>query len=372
MSNKLRRFCIFCGRNPESKTREHVIPQWLINYTGDPNREISLGVDTKYLRETDKFKLKKISFKSFQFPACDKCNEEFSSSESDAKTIIEKVFAYDYLRNVEINLLLDWLDKVRIGLWLGSLLLDREIAPADPTFFIKDRIAEKDRGLFIYNVDNDEKGIQFIGFNSPAFQIAPCCFALRINNFYFFNFSTDYLFSRNIGFPYPKKTKFRKEDIGIIAEITSGKEKIKLPLVKGNFIIASVELYQPMFPTKLAISMEEDKDSNYISDYLKANCIDLNKGVGNIFYKSEGKLHKLDDETELQLDDKSIIYDSSHFSNKIAMQVLKMQYDLLAHLPSGEDLDKDAQKRILDRHKTFLNLQLSFMKLIQKATANIV
>jgi hypothetical protein len=28
----------FCGKNSESKTKEHIIPQWLIKYTGDPNR----------------------------------------------------------------------------------------------------------------------------------------------------------------------------------------------------------------------------------------------------------------------------------------------------------------------------------------------
>ena len=35
--------CIFCGKVPETKTKEHVIPQWLINMTGDPKRNLHLG-----------------------------------------------------------------------------------------------------------------------------------------------------------------------------------------------------------------------------------------------------------------------------------------------------------------------------------------
>jgi len=34
--------CVFCGKNPISKTKEHIIPQWLIEYTGDPDRLMNL------------------------------------------------------------------------------------------------------------------------------------------------------------------------------------------------------------------------------------------------------------------------------------------------------------------------------------------
>jgi hypothetical protein len=36
------KFCVFCGKKPQSKNREHIIPQWLIALTGDPNRDVYL------------------------------------------------------------------------------------------------------------------------------------------------------------------------------------------------------------------------------------------------------------------------------------------------------------------------------------------
>jgi len=362
-NNKLSKFCIFCGKKPKSKTREHVIPQWLIKYTGDPNREISLGVDTRLLREKDEFKLKKFSFKSFQFPACDSCNEEFSSLEAKVKEIIEKIILNEYLSNIEINTLLDWFDKVRIGLWLGSLLLDRDIAPVDPKFFIKNRMAEKDRGLFVYKMDDKFEGIQFIGFNSPAFQVAPSCFALCINNFYFFNFSTDYLFAKNIGFPYPSKQKYLKQDERIIFELEVGLERIKLPLIRMPFLKPSIEVYQPIFPTKLG-TINDDAENTYGGKYVKENCIDFSNGLGNIFYKDNGKLNVLDNETELCLNDDSLVYKRDMLSTTLANQVLKTQLKLLMNLPSVEDLDQESRIRVQKIHKSFIQLQKSFMKLI--------
>lgn len=39
------RSCVFCGMQPDSKTREHVLPRWLIEITGEPNRRAYLGRD---------------------------------------------------------------------------------------------------------------------------------------------------------------------------------------------------------------------------------------------------------------------------------------------------------------------------------------
>ena len=37
------RFCVFCGAKPNKKSREHIIPQWLIELTGDPQRQAVFG-----------------------------------------------------------------------------------------------------------------------------------------------------------------------------------------------------------------------------------------------------------------------------------------------------------------------------------------
>ncbi|HDR2534145.1 TPA: hypothetical protein QCI12_004383 [Enterobacter roggenkampii] len=37
--------CIFCGDKPENKNKEHVIPKWLIEMTGDKKRSGYFGFD---------------------------------------------------------------------------------------------------------------------------------------------------------------------------------------------------------------------------------------------------------------------------------------------------------------------------------------
>ena len=44
---KTKKICVFCGKKPIEKTNEHIIPLWLIEYTGDPKRKIFLGIDYK-------------------------------------------------------------------------------------------------------------------------------------------------------------------------------------------------------------------------------------------------------------------------------------------------------------------------------------
>lgn len=37
--------CIFCGKQMSEKSKEHVIPQWLIEMTGDKKRTACFGLD---------------------------------------------------------------------------------------------------------------------------------------------------------------------------------------------------------------------------------------------------------------------------------------------------------------------------------------
>jgi hypothetical protein len=45
----------------------------------------------------------------------------------------------------ELNVFLDWMDKIRVGLWLGIRYLDRNSFPVDPNFYIAHRIGTADR-----------------------------------------------------------------------------------------------------------------------------------------------------------------------------------------------------------------------------------
>ena len=59
------------------------------------------------------------------FVGADHCNQKYSGFEASTKSIIEKMLVSDALSASDINILLDWLDKVRVGLWLGYQYLNK-------------------------------------------------------------------------------------------------------------------------------------------------------------------------------------------------------------------------------------------------------
>jgi hypothetical protein len=344
----LKKFCVFCGKKPDSKNKEHIISQWLIKMTGDPNRQINLGFDTRHYDETGESRIRTFSFKSFQFPACKKCNTEFSELEAVVKRYFERIFQKDYFFNTEIDQLLDWFDKVRVGLWLGSISLDNFVDLVEPKYHIKNRISHRDRCLFIYELEESkETGIQFIGFNSPGFQFIPSCFSLRVNNIYFFNYSFDFLFAKNIGFPYPKSVKYDDDSRYMQIEFAKGLSKIHLPLINQKFLKASNYIYQPIIPTEL---MDSDVGNIYKTDkYIKDNCFDFERGKGDIFYFENG-IKKIDGETELQLYAGTQNYNLDTFPNQMAKQTFQTLEGLLKLKPHNQ-IDNETKRKAIEQNR---------------------
>jgi hypothetical protein len=87
----MNKFCIFCGGKPEDKNLEHVIPLWLIEHTGDPNRKVSIGTNWRKLKNLE------CSLDQFVFPACARCNSSYSAIESIAKNVVLRLLAQDPL-----------------------------------------------------------------------------------------------------------------------------------------------------------------------------------------------------------------------------------------------------------------------------------
>jgi hypothetical protein len=360
----LKKFCVFCGEKPASKNKEHIIPQWLIRMTGDPNREINLGIDLRHLQKTGEEKIRTFSFKSFQFPACESCNTEFASLEGKVKSIFERLFENEYFTNNEIDTLLDWFDKVRIGLWLGSITLDDFVDFVNPKFHIKKRIAHRDRCLFTYEMEKtDWKGVQFIGFNSPGFQFIPSCFSLRVNHLFFFNYSFDFLFAKNIGFPFPKIFKNNALDTRLFElELEKGNGKISAPIINHKFIKASSYIYQPIIPTEV-YGTELEKYYK-LDKYVQENCLDYENRKGDIFYYENG-LQKLDNESELLLTN-SQPYNSESFPNIIARQTFDCIESLIKLKP--HKLLENEEKRIgIEKNRLMiLNAHRNFASLLKK------
>jgi len=331
---------VFCGEKPNHKTKEHVIPKWLISMTGDPSRIVNLGsiktLDNKFLTQ------RQYSFDSFTFPACDKCNLEYSYLEGRTKHIFEKIFNEKNVTARETNTLLDWFDKVRIGLWLGYHQLDKNIANINPTFHISTRIGQYDRTLFISKSNSSKDKLNIGGPDTLSFAYTPSAFTLIVNNYYFTNISYYFLFSRRIGFPYPASINLlpdEKTEGRVEANISGGKRRIMQPLIRFPVGPVCVEIYQPMFKGGLIEGVIEE----YYCDYVRENSLDFENGIGAIF-KSEGTKitrHLGDENISLS---PGYVYPDEILFFESAINVLKWQNHLNTILPDLNLLPKEQRK----------------------------
>jgi len=272
----MQKICVFCGERPERKTAEHVIPQWLIEFTGNPNRIAEFGYKDINNPKSGK---RKYSFDAFKFPSCELCNNEFAKLEANAKTIVHSIISADSLSMAELSVLLDWFDKIRVGLWLGWRYLDKDPGGVTPNYQITNRIGIKDRMLAIFKSDGEKEGINMIGCDMPSFWYAPCCFSLRINNYWFLNISFNDMFSRRIGFPYSKESSLR-DDGQIEAILTVGRNRIMMPLLKKWLRIHGTELYQPMFNEQVRDPIAKEF---YDTEYVRQRSMSWEQGIGKVF-----------------------------------------------------------------------------------------
>lgn len=291
------KFCVFCGKPPESKNREHVLPQWLLRMTGDPNRVVSMGYHYKSGKEIS------FSWKSLVTPACESCNNEYAVLEGQIRPIIESILERKSLPVHEYCVLLDWLDKVRVGLWLNYHLIMNNPTDIDPSFFINSRIRKKDRLLAVYPMLGDKQGLNAYGVETLAFHGAPSAFGLRINNVFIINCSSDYLFSARCGFPCPISMRLLLdgETPGFL-ELGKFKatKKIKFPLFKFQLHKPSVLLFQPIMQVAVG---EGGQGSELLGEellteqfFLENTLHGAGSGVGKIFRQFSGHVSRIDGE----------------------------------------------------------------------------
>lgn len=283
----MKKFCVFCGQEPESKNREHVIPSWLIRRTGNPNRNVALVKDWA----RPEMGVRRFAFDAYTFPACTKCNAAFSNLETQAQSIVDAILGSDGVSGEEWSVFLDWLDKVRVGIWLGMIYLNENPFGINPEFHIQRRIGDSDRFVIIYQLEDDEyRGLGWQATNSPVFECMPSCFTLTINNFLFFNASTQFLFSRRLGFPYPVSRTKRPKG-GFSATMVAGTGRTKVPLVKRKFPTGGRDLWQPMIPrASLAMGGGESLVDFYDNEFVRSRCRDFSEGTGRVFLKQRGQL----------------------------------------------------------------------------------
>jgi hypothetical protein len=212
--------------------------------TGDPRRIVTFGQNF----DKDKARIR-YSWSNFVAPACDQCNNKYAELETRVKPSIEALLRREPLPVSAYVEILDWLDKVRIGIWLTRHMIENHPREITPHFHISARIGEKDRMVAVYPFDSENKDINLFGSDSLIFSDMPCCFGLRINDLLLLNISSDFFCSRGCGLPHPQSMrvlrggendgKLKLEGVGYAAEISNPINDLKL-------FKPVVWLYQPI------------------------------------------------------------------------------------------------------------------------------
>jgi hypothetical protein len=331
---KYERLCVFCGGKPQGENKEHVLPQWLMALTGDPKRQVDIGFNWFTGKEM------RFSLNALKFPSCQSCNDRYSQLEGIAKTIIEKVLTESTLTAYDCIYLLDWFDKLRIGLWLGFRYLNKNAFSLTPTFHIDQRIRQKDRVLAIRKLPPVSDGLNCIGGQTALFNLQPSCFSLRVNNFIFTNVSADFIISNRLGLPFQFKSIVKEDRSGFDVIMQSGTGRFKTPLFRHHFYNPEYVILQPVFSQGLCIAPDL-----YNNDYVKDLSYEWQNGLGKVIVETPIGFFKLELGEEIDLvfpnEPKEVTKSS------LMIETLRLQNFLQDNSRvSGEQLDKDVRRVI--------------------------
>lgn len=286
----MKKICVFCGKTPKNKNKEHILPQWLLSLTGDPNRIVTFGHKIPEIGLEEEIKEINFNWKALTVPSCTSCNDKYAKLESSVSPIIESITKKEELKSDEIILLLDWLDKVRIGLWLNYYYLEKNKGQIEPRMFIENRIGRKDRFLqihFLESKNENSKGLNAFGVETFAFQNNPSCFALRINNILIINASNDFAISKECGFPYPEIMKTASNGMLSLSNWSYLRDTANLKELNINKGVLTI-----LQPIQSGIDM---LDNYYKDSYLQFNCLDTENKIGRLFRVSGEKIEPIYD-----------------------------------------------------------------------------
>lgn len=300
--------CIFCGNKPQNKNKEHVIPQWLSKYLGRYKSVCTKSTSGDF----------ELTFAQLTFPACKACNDADSQLEGESKIIVEKLMESKSVTGQEINTLMNWFDKLRVGLWLGQLTLMKKLDLMDPNFYINDRMATKDRMLIIERVKDIGNGLGLIGNDTNMFLFSPCAFQVWFNDVLITNVSTDGLVSGKLGFPKLSKiqsTGYR----GATATISKGANRTVHPVVMNIDGTNKTVIYQPIFKQYMPNAL-------YDTPYVQQHCYDYNSGLGGIFIQKNGNVIQY-----MKPEDKITLMPKAQ-PNNTALKSMQRVYELQNHV----------------------------------------
>lgn len=243
------RACIFCGQPLGSdRNLEHVLPQWLLRRGGDLRRVVPLGLDRSG-------KPINLPFRTLSAPVHVLCNTQWSVLENQACGIVDKLVSGSPISSDDFDPLLDWLDKVRVGIWLQIRMRSGNPANITPNFSINGRVGAKDRFAAFYEFPSIGVGTTLAATWSPVFMTMPSVMILRVENVVIVSVSDSGIVSRFLGVP-----RLVVRRAGSMAQLGNAHEKIASwqqmtsmrPLTKPGMLIA-----QCIWPREFAERVEK-------------------------------------------------------------------------------------------------------------------
>ena len=338
----LEKHCVFCGKQPQEKSKEHVVPRWLIELTGDASRNANFGFNKDTTQKT--LIPRSFAFDKFTFPACSACNQKFSGLEANVKRTMMSVLNAEQISARALSELLDWFDKVRIGLWLGMRLLDKDIANVEPNFHIETRLGRHDRLLIVEKSDFSGKRLNFVATDTINFALTPSAFMLIVNNYHFTNVSSLFLCARRLGFPYAERMRLHPGREETEVDLAGGRERVMRPVLRRAISEKGNPIYQPMFKSGL---VEEARDA-YDTEYVREHSLNFPEGVGNLFVDAPSGVQEVyqDDEISLEPTKTQAVRRLNILSG---INVLEWQLWLHEELPSMELLSHEQRRYIKTR-----------------------
>lgn len=348
MNNEKSKYCVFCGEKPDDKNKEHILPQWLIELTGDPKRVVP------FCRDFTTNKIIKYDWSSFVFPACQICNDRYSKLESNVKPIVVGLLNRESISSFNIILLLDWLDKVRTGLWLGYGYLQKNFLGIKHKFFIENRIGMKDRMLAVYPIESLERGLNSFGVETFGFHLKPSCISLRINNIHILNMSWDFMCSARCGFPFPQNYIYNLDNnISFSTDDLNIYNKVKHPIMREKFIKPSIHIYQPILIDQLYGNY---KDHPFLKNKMLVNY----DRYGALFRQYDDRVEVLNTlDSEIDFDE--ITEEQSDFTKNIVRQTYELQLksilcdDFLSTLTERKIIDKSIIRLVKNDLTKYIN-----------------
>lgn len=306
------------------------------------------------------------SANAFKFPSCESCNVRFSELEAAAKPVVSSLLSEDSISATEFSILLDWFDKVRVGLWLSFLYLEKNPRGINPHFHIQNRIGIHDRMLAILKMDMDVKGLNFIGCDMPSFSYTPSCFALRINDYCFLNMSYLHMLSRRIGFPYPIEC-FMQEDERVMCVMTSGRHRVMMPLLKKVLALHGTELYQPMFAGSIT---EPGARAFYDTGYVRDHSLSWEEGIGKVFVQEGRSLREYPDSRSRNWVPTKI-YPAEVLLFEMQMLTLEWQTHIDDQAPSLRNLSKERKQRMDEQRRRITTINAQLIQTLRRKTQNL-